>query len=410
MNQIVKCFITLIVVTPSLASAGLFRFESETMFTDRKDAYMRQQMPILESIQSSYATDSNGTLLNTNFSFFADPDQKNYNFQLYSLNGIFKPLDSVQFQVGRSFNTFFLVRATTTDSAAISWKPTSTLTLTGYGGLQQQTELQGVDIQTDLSGGSLHYQSSQYFPFKFQTAVEHLYYRTTYTSENIGKVTLSKQLELPLEPELSIGNEADLNTGHQNRFDVGMALYPNIDSIYNIRYLQYELNPQNGWEDPISTVIAQGRIDEASFGVNHSFSRQISYSLELAGDQYQLQQGLIATGGRGALDLKYKSQGNVVLANQIQRIQSYGGSVWADILQFQLPFWNKSSFMVNNEYISYEKITSSKRDAISTQIGVGALMYNHFKFNLLAEYNRNNFVQDEFKIIGQLLVMEWVEL
>lgn len=394
------------------SNAGLFRFESETLFTDRKDAYLKEQMPILESIQSVYANDNNSANVNTNFSFFADPTQSESNFTLNALSVGLKPIDSVQIQLGRSFNTFFLVRATTTDSVSVSYNPFSSqnITLTAYGGLQRQTEIKDVNIETQLSGGSLHYQSNSMYPFKVQAAYEHLDYKKTLTYENIAKLSASKQFEFFQNIEISANQESDLDTNHLNRFDLGANFYPSAFSNWNVRYLQYELTSVNGWEDPISTVFSQGRIQEASFGFTQSVSPNWLYSFDVGADEYQRQENNTAYGQRGTFDLIYKSDNGVILNNQLMMILSYGGKVWADIFQVQYPMFDKSNLLLNNEFVTYEKITSSKRYAISTQVGVGTWMWNHFKFNLLAEYNRNNFVQDEFKVLGQLLVMEWVEL
>lgn len=409
MKQIDKIFI-LTLFFPALALAGFFRFESETLFTDRHDVYRERQMPIIESIQASYNTDMNDTALNTNFSFYDDPYEGEYDFKLYSLNAFFKPTDSLEIQVGRNFNHHLLVRATTIDSLALSWHPIAQITVSGYRGLQQQTELQNIDLETELSGGRLTYQSSNYFPLKIQTAVESLYYKKTDLTENIGKFTFSKQFESTFEPELITIGEWNMDSEHQNRADLGLSLYPSTQIVLNAHYQEYELDSLNGWEDPISTIFSKGKISEFSFGFSKFVSSYFSYSLELAASTYPLEDGYTCSGYKGTLDLQYRSMGNLVLSNQLQTIQSYGGHFWADIIKIQVPLWNKTDLSLSTEYVTYEKITSAKTDAFSTQIGLGTWIWDHYKFNLLAEYNKNNYVKDEVKVIGQLLIIEWTDI
>jgi hypothetical protein len=412
MNPIVKYFFFILILLEALvAQAGLLRFQSETLFTDRKDPYLKEQMPLLESVESSYDNDDSSLNLNTNFSFFADAAQNESDFYLHALSFGFKPTNGIQVQAGRTFNTYFLVRSATTDTLSLSVRPFQPdLTFSAYVGRQVQTEIPGYDIETDLSGGSIQFQSSKVYPFKIQTAYEHLNYHKTDTSENIGKVSASKQFGVFLEPEFNVNHESNLDTNEQNRLDFGLNIYPSIYSTVNAKYSQYELNSVNGWEDPISTIFSQGRIEEASLGLSQAVSSQVLISVEGAADRYPIQDGEMTDGQRGILDLSYKTDGGITIGNQLMALLSFGGKVWADIFQVDYPIFEKSNLMLNYEFVTYEKITSSKRDAYSTQVGYGTKVWDQVKLNLLAEYNTNNFVQDEFKVIGQIVVLEWVEL
>ncbi len=189
-----------------------------------------------------------------------------------------------------------------------------------------------------------------------------------------------------------------------------MALYPTPDIVLKTHYQEYELNSLNGWEDPISTIFSKGKIQEIGFNYSQYISSSFSYSLELSNSLYPLEENKNCNGYRVALDIQYKTIENFALSNQIQSIQSYGGQFWADILRIQIPLSNKTDLNLNTEYVSYEKITSAKTDAFSSQIGLGLLILNRFKFNMLAEFNKNNYVKDEVKIIGQLLITEWTDI
>ena len=180
--------------------------------------------------------------------------------------------------------------------------------------------------------------------------------------------------------------------------------------MIGVRLLQYELSSLSGWEDPISSIITQGRLYEAGATFTQGISHLLSYTLDAGYDEFVLSPGQEAKGGRFSVTGDICLGGDSHLREQILYMTSYGGTAVASLLRAEYFIWRRTSLILNSEAVAYQKITSATRNVYSTQLGLGSMMWNHFKFEFMSEYNRNDEVSDEIKFLGRVVCMEWRNL
>jgi hypothetical protein len=395
------------------AWAGLFRFESDSQFSARQSAVLSAQQEVYQYIQSSYAADERRYSLDASFSLYDDLSDGSSKLDLFALNGQWSLAEGVRAQVGRQFNSYLLARTAISDSAFLEWDVAKTgVTLFAFLGELAQNEVKSAPTETDLYGVGARYKSNAaVFPFRASASVERLDYRGRGTSEDIAKLAATQQFNAYLEPELQWSAETSLDSGNLNRMELAASLYPGDRGIFAARLLEYELSSLSGWEDPISTIIAQGRIYEAGASWSQALGPRVRYTLDAGYDQFVLLPGQApAQGGRMGVSLDWsigeRGHGN----DQVFYLAGYGGTAVANIFRIEAFVWRETSVFFSSEAVAYNKITSSARNAYSTQLGLGALAWGHFKAQVLGEYDSNNDVGGEARILGRLIWMEWSQI
>jgi hypothetical protein len=90
-------------------------------------------------------------------------------------------------------------------------------------------------------------------------------------------------------------------------------------------------------------------------------------------------------------------------------LASYGGTALGNRVQVNWKGPRRWETFGLIDVVSYEKVTSSKRIALNTQIGALTWFQNSFRFEVVSEANSNNIDQDDFRFFARLTYLLWQE-
>ena len=397
-----------------VSNAGVFRFESETSASGRKNSADKSEFPIYETIESSYLGDQYN--LHTYFNLFGDPVSKTYDFQLLSLNGSYRFNDKFSMSLGRVFNSYYLTRAATIDTVTFEINPISNLNFYVYGGKQSQLELRKVALETQIKGLGFNYTTPQVYPWKVGGRIESFDYQNNPHKETLAKWTLSKQFSFFLDPEFMFVDEYDVQTNKRTKTQFGVDLFPNYKSYLSLKTSCYNPSPTNGWEQPVATIFSAGEITEHSARWTQIITPQVSASINGATSRFRLvdstdsESSEMANGKQLGLDVDVQFRNEFGASDQIFYFDSYGGKALGNSLKLDYQIRSGLNFLFNSDVVKYEKITSSNRTAYSTEVGFGRNLADKFRLHLLFQYSQNNQVSKEYSILARLFWLEWQEI
>ena len=391
----------------SMAFAGTVRIDSTTAFSSFEGDDLKADTPLYELFEAHYLSDSRRAELNTHFSLLNNQSRSTSQFDLYSLDAVIWALpESLKISFGRSFHTHMTVRPHLLDSLAIeSFFLNKRLRVGGYLGIEKSPE--DLDGQkSKITGLSLGYTSSDVFPFTSSLRLEHQEFSSVLRDRL--KVAFQKPFEFAYSPELMLDFERDLQFNQWTRSEFGVDFYPSLKTTMGLRYQVYELDPLTGGEDPILNILSQGRVTEVGIKLGYLLSRDLYGSYYLAKTDFLMLPGYVAAGERQqlSLDLKLETfQPNLSL----YKITSYGGWVQGARGGVTVKLNSLNEIFVMSDYANYEKITSSKRTAISNQFGISNFSLSPFRIDILGEMNSNNSHYEDRRFLIKLSTLYWRE-
>jgi hypothetical protein len=383
------------------------RIDSTTAFSAFQGDDLKSDNPLYELFQANYSSDGGRLELNTNFSILDNESRGTRSFDLYALDGaVWAIPESLKVSFGRSFHTHMTVRPHLLDSVSVeSFLLNKSLRMGGYLGIERSPEdLNGEKSKT--LGLSFGYVTPSVFPLTTGVRVEHQDFKTEF--RDLMKLSFHKPFEMPLDPELMLDFERDLKFNQWNRSEIGLDFYPNMKTTAGVRYHVYELDPLVGGEDPILNILSQGRVTEIGAKAGYLLSRDIYGSYYYAKTDFLLQSDVRAYGERHQLSLNANFE--ILKPNlSLYKITSYGGWVEGARGGVVVKLNSKYELFTMSDYTQYEKITSSKRTAISNQFGLSNFSFSQFRLDIQGEINSNNSNYEDYRFLIKLSTLYWKE-
>lgn len=395
----------------SWSHAGLLRVSSDTFFSRRTDDLQAPEALTYEFLNASYLSDARALEMNGNFSLSYDAFQNTKRFDLYLLDFSYEALpDLIKIHGGRSFDVFRSSRALSSDSLGVDFfLLEKRLSFGFFYGIERSLARGNFDASADLLGSYLNFRTDSILPWFFGGKYQvRQYVDKNKSVERTARFSVQKPFSGSFSPELLVDSEVLLDTSHVNTLESGVNLYPSLMTGLRIRALTYELSPFVGIEQPIYSIFSQGRLYEASAEVDHSFGSPFSMSFALAYDDFPLEASRRAQGQRYELGLRFSGE-LLSVRNAVYVLDSYGGNVLGDRFDIAYQFTDQLELNGGSEATYYEKITSSRRLALSSQVGITTELKKHLRFMLSSELNSNNSLQYDFRVNARLTYQLWGE-
>lgn len=395
------------VIFPAWAWGGLLRVDSTTAYVQYRDDDLSLQKPYFEFFKGTYSSSRQDFELDTNFSVTENPSASQQSFDLYALDGsawLIPERTKVTF--GRSFYTHMTVRPRVLDSLSVEhFMYEKSLRLGGYVGVERPPESLDKE-RSKISGLSLGYVSPNMSPLTANVRFEHQAFDIV--QRDRMKFSVNKPLPLSFSPELMLDVERDLKYNIWSRSEAGMDIYPSTKSTFGVRYQIYELDPLTQVDEPILNVISQGRTQEASFKAGYFLTKDLFATYNYSHDSFLIQSGYMGNGEKHQLGLDTVLRW-CKLGLAAYRITSYGGWVEGGRAGIGMKLSSKFELSAQSEYSRYEKITSSKRTAVSNQLGLSYYMSNLIHIDMIGEWNSNNSSSQDQRFFLKLIYLAWKE-
>jgi hypothetical protein len=389
---------------------GIFRLQSDTYLSREKADDLTSESPLYEQFTAAYLDEERAKQFDFNFSYYYDFEKKNYNFNIHELEGRFAFNDKRgHFSLGRSFQTYHLISSSVVDSVTVDYSfLQNRLRVGSLLGFVRRLEVDDGSQSARLANVFADYDTDEVFPWHWGVRLETRDYSNNDRSiQNWGKLSLRKELAVQLHPEIIAVNEQNLQLTDSYRQEFGVNIYPSIQSMYGIRVHYYNMNSTEGFEDPIYTVFADGRLTEYSLLSAYSWGSWYT-GLDFGYDEYLRSQNALSTGNRAEWTLRYASD-RLSVENAVFNIVSYGGWATGHRTSAQYPLPKHMQLEVSSENVRYSKITSEKNTASSTRAGVKISMGNTNLW-LAQELRSNNFFSQDLRFLAQLTIYDWREL
>jgi hypothetical protein len=393
------------------ALAGLFRLESETISSSRNGEDQTFELPVYEFLSTNYQSVSRDLEFNADLSVFGDAVRSRNSFKLHLLNLAYTIVpDRVNFSIGRSFDVQHSIRTNTIDAVGVDFYLFEKQLKAGvFTGKEQRLEFKQWTPIANLAGSYLSYTSSSFFPFFGKLKFQHREYdRSNANKENLVQLSMQKPFAGRLSPELLIDSEVNVGSSHLNRLETEFEVYPNYSTSLRTSLQTYELLPADGIEQPIFSIFSQGRIYEASIQGEHQFAPEWTGSLSVAYDNYVFQAPKRTDGFKVESDLNYQLEYAHFRAS-LYNLHSYGGEVYGGRLTLGQKISDRSQITEAVDFAYYNKITSSKRSALNSELGFESLLSNPLKFSIGGEFNSNNNLKYDIRGVIKLTYLLWTE-
>lgn len=416
----IDAFITAIVsiagliasLSPRIAYAGLVRVESNSVFSSYRGEDLAMKTPLMEFFEAHYNDNQKKLRLSTNFSVIADPmNERASEFSLYALDGSYEAIpDRARITFGRSFKTFSTIRPIVMDSVESEFYFFEKRLTTGvFTGVERKFESLGSpERKSNSVGAYASYRRSSFFPLTMTARLQHFDLVPSGAKADFTSFSVHQPLGGALSPELMANTEFQLDRGAMSRTEAGVDLYPTHRSSLGFRFLTYDLSTPVGADESIFEVFSEGRLNEASIKAGYQFSPQLSGNVGLSFDRYVIQRDRETDGRKFELGAAV-SLGVFELNDFVYFLESYGGRAIGDKILINWKVTDRWKCFGLVDYVLYEKITSSKRSALNTQLGATAWLKNAFRLDIGGEFNNNNIDRDDFRFFTRLTYLLWQE-
>ena len=395
-------------------ATGLFRLESETLNSFRRNEQNKLEVPIYELVSASYMTDKKDLEINSNFSLSADPTGNNTNrANLYIMDARFVVVpERMSIRLGRTFDVIDTIGAASVDLVSADFFALhQQLRFGTFWGIEHHLDSLDSNLKSNIAGARIDYHTDEaqslFLASKF---VQRINTSNHNYEEDLVQFSGKKTMAAAWSPELIFDSESDLKSSNLNRLEVGTDLYPTINTFSKVRLMTYNVLPQTGVEQPIYTIFATGPLYEARFNFEKKFSSFFTGGFTVFYDDYQLLTNQRATGTGGELEEKFYFDLGSHLSNTTYSFQSYGGNAIGDRVMGTMPTSSKNEVYGLIDATYYEKITSSKRGAFTFETGWSKIIARQYKLTLGAQASSNNTLKDDFRSLAKLTYLLWDEI
>ncbi len=427
MRQVGKRFFTsCVLVTLALLSivshssqAGLVRVESESYLSGRAGYFdSKLELPVREFMAGSFETDDKRLSVNTSFSLFADPirlktdsTQKDANLYTGELNYRLIP-DFLKVRVGRSFDMHYSIGANAVDAVAGEISLFENMfNVGGFYGLERKPEIHSDGNYGDIGGFHVRLTQASMYPWSLTGKVQQRFLLKTppTESERLAQFAVSKPLDWVLSPTLLADATMNIDSKHLDRLDVEADLYPSLFSSVRMKAMSFELLHEEGsTEPPVYSMFARGRLYEGLLQLETQVTSRLIFGLATAYDDYQSTLSTRQHGYRVEFETRY-TRAPYGLSNVAYLFKSYGGDAYGDRIRLSRKFNLQNEIYGESDVTYYEKITASKRFATHFEAGYSRWFANQLKLDSFGEFNSNNFLKYDFRMVFKLTYFLWAE-
>lgn len=393
-------------------AAGIWRMQSETMMSLRNDYHQKIEAPFYEYFGANYETFNHSLVFDTNFSVYANPQKSDENeFELYLLNASYEIIpDKLTIQLGRTADFTKAAGALLSDRLSLR-----------YGLWNKQAHIGAyAAIERDINSDVEHKENNKQIgaSFDYHTDGANPYYLETKIQKQVNTVYSEDYLNLGVHGPLlrSLWGSEFLFSGEHNvtrtqtrRLETGIDFYPSMKFANRWRLLSYKARPLIGEEhDPIFAVISKGRLYEITTLIDYLLTKETTVSASLSFNDYLLQETKRAQGYRTEFNINHFDSSYKV-SNKIYYFQSYGGKIYGNRIAIAFAMLNPYEISGSADVTYYTKITSAKAVAVSSDLMFGKV-FKDFKWQLGSEFNSNNILNYDFRLLTKLTYNGWSEV
>lgn len=404
--------ISLLLISARVNAAGIWRMQSETMMSLRNDYQQKIESPFYEYFGANYETYNRSLVFDTNFSVYANPQKSDdNNFELYLLNASYEIIPGkLTVQAGRM-----------ADFAKASGPLLSDRISLRYSLWDRQGSIGAyVGIERDINSDVEHKENNKQIgaSFNYHTAGANPYYLETKLQKEINTVYSEDYATVGFHgpllrslwgSEILFSGEHNITRTQTRRLETGIDFYPSMSLANRWRFLSYKARPLVGDEhDPIFAVISKGRLYEITTLIDYLLTKETTLSGSLSFNDYLLQETTRTQGYRTEFNINYFDS-SYKMSDKIYYFQSYGGKIYGNRIALALVMFNPYEISCSADVTYYKKITSAKSTAVSTDIMFGKI-FKDFKWELGSEFNSNNILNYDFRLLTKLTYNGWSEI
>ncbi len=402
-------------LAPATANGDLIRIESESLWGLRRNAQDHLASPLEEFFQLHYLSDEKGLSFDSSFSLYDDPVTlgNQGEFHLYTMNLRYGLLENrLQLSLGRSFNSETSVKPLSMDLLNVEYallkRELYLGTFLGYEGAQGETS--SSDLRSQVAGLYLNYRPHFLDLPRVRIKFERRQTDTTLVrSNNLFAYAFLQPLPGHLSPEVYVEGETYLENLVGRKIEVGADLYPNTQSSIGVSYLRYEDQDALSQERTLFSIFSQGVLQEYSVKMGYQIRRFFVPSLKISYDEYPFQGTKTTSGGKMEVGFVGQSARNRY-EGKLVYLKSYGGWLTGLEISASQTLIHDFELLEKIEVGYYEKITQSKRWVFSSQMGMNAWVWNHFRLYFGGELNNNNLFAADARVLAKLTYLFWKEL
>ena len=394
------------------ARAGLIRVESESFLSGRNGSDYRFELPVREFMAGSYVSEKRNVEVNTNFSMDWNPTHSKRGVELYLMDFNYEAVpDLLAVRAGRLFDSHYSIGTNTLDAvAAEMFFLQKQLRVGGYIGIERKLETENFGSLGSLRGGNIHFTQSSMTPLSLTAKFQQRTFPTDrlMDDENLVQLAGMKPFAGSLSPEFLFDSTYHLGHHNMERLETGVNLYPSLRASSHLKFLTFNLRNNEGPIQPIYSIFSTGRLYEALGQFETQLHPSLIGSLSFAYDDYPSSVLKRSQGYRAELEFRFLPESGS-LTNTSYFFKSYGGEVYGDRIRLGQFMSRKFELFELADVTYYRKITNAKRFATSAQIGLSSWMADQFRFDFGGEFNSNNFMKYDLRVLAKLTYLLWKE-
>lgn len=387
--------------------ASTTKIESITSYAQFTGDDLKDDNPLRESFLAHYLSDDKRFDLNTKFTLLYNGERNEEDFNLYTFDATYWALpNTTRVMIGRSYETFLTVRPKLLDRFSVEHMMLNKRVRAGaYFGIERP--LNNIDYyRAESYGAKLSFVEQRHFPLSAAARVERQDFQVA--KRDRARFSIQKPISFFMAPELMADFERDLKFHKWSRSEMGFDLYPTYQTSANLRYLVTDVDPIAQVDDPIVKIFSIGEVVEYGARVGFHPNSKFGVSYYFAANEYHPEPNVVTKGTRHSLDFDFKSR-FIRPSIKLYRIDSFGGDVTGGLGRMTLYPFGQSEVFGQVEYTEYQKKTSSKRAAISQQIGAAFYPFKEWKAETFVELNSNNAHVSDERLFIQLSYLFWRE-
>jgi hypothetical protein len=342
----------------------------------------------------------------------ANPQKSDVNnFELYLLNASYEIIpDKLTIQAGRTADFSKSAGSLLSDQISCRYSLFDKKGSVGaYAGIER-------DLNADVNrreniqqiGAKFDYHTTGSTPYYFESRLQKEM-KSAYSEDYINLGIHGPLLSKLWGSEFLFSAEHNITNTVTRRLEAGFDFYPSMQLANRWRLLSYKSSVRPGEEhDPIFSVISKGRLYEITSLIDYLFTTSFSLSGSLSFNDFLLQENTRAQGYRTEFNVNYFNN-LYKLTDKVYYFQSYGGKIYGNRIALTWLSLNPYEVSANADFTYYEKITSAKATAISSELMLGKI-FKDFKWQLGSEFNTNNILTYDFRVLSKLTYSGWSEI
>lgn len=390
------------------ASAGLLRIESKTFMSNRLGDDLKNETPLFEEFQTNYIDSTQKIRFDFDFGYTYDFSKKVYNLDLNQLHFEKEIAPHFQLSVGRNFDTNHIIKSSIVDSVALDYSSENHQLKTGtLFGLIRNYEFDKYLGSAPIYSWYLTYRTDDNHPWTFALTLDDVNYsqfnRLHYQS---AKTSIKKEFT---NTDIFASLQNSLSFKNSYRREIGINYYPHYDWTMGFTFSQFEKNKNEGVEKSIFNSFSVGQIQSITTHLGHTFNPDLYWGMSFEIDQYPIQLDQYKNGGKLSSNLNY-SLFHTVTNSEIFLLKSYGGEAFGFNLRGNYKYSDYLSLILEDEWVTYQKITSEKNQAFTVRAGLGTQLFGNVKLEILGDRSSNNFYAEDWSLLMRLKIIDWREI